>query len=357
MVKLKAYVKASLAMAIAFIIIAFAGCFGGDNSKDKEPFVEAKGDISFHFMMLGNGASGDSIYVKAGDNDILIDAGSQQNSISTIDSYLKKHVTDNTLEYVIVTHGDADHIAGFSKLDGSIFDLYECKTIIDFPQTNKTTKTYQNYLLERADEIKNGATHYTALQCYNNENGAQRVYDLSGDGNVTMEILYNYYYEHTFDDDENNYSVCVQFSHGSENKFLFTGDLEAIGEESLVKYNDLSKVKLYKAGHHGSKTSSSTDFLKVIQPEICVISCAIGDSYDFPKQEFINRLAPYTSQIYVTTMANPDYTNGAKYTDMNGNVVVISSEEGVSVECSGNDTILKNSKWFMDNRTWPANGK
>ncbi|MBQ3116123.1 MAG: MBL fold metallo-hydrolase [Clostridia bacterium] len=356
MIKLKAYVKLSLVMAIAFIIIAFAGCFGGDNSKDKEPFVEAKGDISFHFMMLGNGASGDSIYVKAGDNDILIDAGSQVGSIPTIQNYLNKYVTDNTLEYVIVTHGDADHIAGFSKLNGSIFDLYECKTIIDFPQTNKTTKTYQNYLLERADEIENGAIHYTALQCYKEQDGAKRVYDLSGDDNVTMEFLYNYYYENKTND-ENDYSVCVQFSHGSENKFLFTGDLEKSGEEYLVQYNELSKVKLFKAGHHGSKTSSNTTLLKVIQPEICVISCAIGDSYDFPKQDFINRMAVYTSKIYVTTMANPDYTNGAKYTAMNGNVVVISSEEGVFVECSGNDTILKESKWFLDNRTWPSNGK
>ena len=350
--------KVSVTMAIIFIILAVAGYFVYNKFfKKEEPFTPAKGAISFHFMTLGNGASGDSVYVKAGENDILIDAGSQVGSIPTIQNYLNKYVTDNTLEYVIVTHAHADHYAGFTKRNGSLFDLYECETIIDFPLTNQTGPMYQNYVAERADEIKNGATHYTALQCYREQDGAKRVYDLSGDGNVTMEILYNYYYEHTFSDDENNYSVCVQFSHGSENKFLFTGDLEAIGEETLIKYNDLSKVKLYKAGHHGSNTSSSKDFLEVIQPEICVISCAIGDSYDFPKQYFIDRIAPYTSQIYVTTMANSDYTNGAKYTDMNGNVVVISSETGVTVECSGSDTILKESEWFIENRTWPANGK
>ena len=46
--------------------------------------VEAKGEISFHFMMLGNSNAGDSIYIKAGENDILIDAGSRENSIDDI---------------------------------------------------------------------------------------------------------------------------------------------------------------------------------------------------------------------------------------------------------------------------------
>ncbi len=342
-------------VVLCFILIVAIGLGYFAYNKYFKEKIPPKGAISFHFMMLGNGASGDSIYVKAGENDILIDAGSQVGSIPTIQNYLNKYVTDNTLEYVIVTHAHADHYAGFTKRNGSLFDLYQCETIIDFPLTNQTGQMYQNYVAERTDEIKNGATHYTALQCYREQDGAKRVYDLSGDGNVTMEILYNYYYEHTFSEDENNYSVCVQFSHGSENKFLLTGDLEAIGEDSLIKYNDLSKVKLYKAGHHGSNTSSSKDFLEVIQPEICVVSCAIGDSYDFPKQYFIDRIAPYTSQIYVTTMANSDYTNGAKYTEMNGDVVVISdAENGVYAECSNNDTLLKDTDWFKENRVCPT---
>ncbi len=355
--KRKSNKKVSVTMAIIFAVLAVIGYFVYNKFiKPQDEFIEAKGDISFHFMTLGNGASGDSIYVKAGENDILIDAGSQKNSISTIQNYLDKYVTDNTLEYVIVTHADADHIAGFSKRDGSIFDLYECEMIIDFPLTNKETQTYKDYLLERADEVEKGAKHYTALECYKEQNGAKREYNLSDDGSLKFEVLYNYYYENkTYD--ENDYSVCVQFSHGSENKFLFTGDLEKSGEEYLVQYNDLSKVKLFKAGHHGSKTSSTATLLSVIQPEICVITCAIGDSYDFPKQDSINRIAVYTSKVYVTTMANPDYTNGASYTDMNGNVVVISTDGEVSVECSNNNTILKESKWFKENRTWPGNGK
>ena len=86
----------------------------------------------------------------------------------------------------------------------------------------------------------------------------QRIYQISP--SVEMEILYNYYYENTTSD-ENNYSVCLMFNQG-DNHYLFTGDLEKSGEEHLVEYYEdigepLPHCVLYKAGHHGSKTSST----------------------------------------------------------------------------------------------------
>ncbi len=340
------------ALSIVLVIVLALGYFVYVKFIDKP--VEAKGAISFHFMTLGNGASGDCVYIKAGQNDILIDGGSEKNSIDDIKDYVDDFVTDNKFEYVIITHGDEDHIAGYAKKDGSLFDLFECGIIIDFPRTSKTTNLYNDYLSERADEIENGAIHYTALQCYNNEDGAKREYDLSGDGNVKMQILYNYYYENNRGgSEENDYSVCVQFVHG-DRKFLFTGDLEKQGESHLVDYNDLSKVVLYKAGHHGSATSTNEKLMSVIRPEICVVTCAVGDKHDFPRQEFINRISPYTDRVYVTTMANEDYTGGLEYTDFNGDIVVVSDENtGVTVTCSNNQTLLKDTEWFLENRTLP----
>lgn len=160
-----------------------------DNNEKKDvgtPTV-IEGDLSIHFMELGNEWSGDCIYIKAGDTDILVDAGSRAGSVSTIKTYVDNYVTDGILEFVIVTHADRDHIAGFAA-SNSLFDVYECKTIIDFPRTDKTTKTYNDYVANRNAEVEAGATHYNALQCYNNENGAQRVWQLSDD--VTMTILY-----------------------------------------------------------------------------------------------------------------------------------------------------------------------
>ena len=88
----------SLVLAVIFIIIALAGYYVYQKYfKENEPTIEAKGAISFHFMMLGNANAGDCVYVKAGENDILIDAGNRTNSIDDIDNYLKQYVSDGNL--------------------------------------------------------------------------------------------------------------------------------------------------------------------------------------------------------------------------------------------------------------------
>ncbi len=357
--------KMPLGLAIFFIIIVVLGYYVYNNYLNDKGKKEVKGDISFHFLVLGNEYAGDCTYVKAGDNDILIDAGSRVGSIESIHDYLSDYMTDNTLEYVIATHADRDHIAGFSKKDGSIFDLYECKTIIDFARTNKDSETYYNYLSERDDEVEKGAKHYTALECYNNENGAKRIYNLSDDGSIRMEILYNYYYEN-YSKDENNYSVCIMFYHG-ERSFLFTGDLEKEGEEKLAEKHKFSQVELYKAGHHGSKTSSNECLLSEIKPKICVCCCCAGSveytqnfSSTFPTQDFINRISKYTDKVFVPIMIDVvfnekenKYQNAKEYELLNGNIVISSSEEGVEVDCSNNNILLKDTDWFKANRTCP----
>ncbi len=347
------------------------------------PIVFSDDDLSFHFMMLGNDYAGDSIYIKAGDVDILIDAGSRVASVPYIQDYIDDYVTDGKLEYVIVTHSDQDHIDGFVRTSkqASIFDLYECETIIDFNLSNKSLTTdsgnptlYAKYLLNRDEEVSNGATHYTALDCSTNKNGAKRFHQLA-DG-MTMEVLYNYYYDHKASD-ENDYSVCVLFRHGSK-AFLFTGDLEEKGEEYLVQYNTLPEVELYKAGHHGSPTSSNDCLLSVIKPKISVACCCAGSveytqnlSNTFPSQAYIDRIAPYTDCVYVPIYIDVEYdaekgklANKGDYKQLNGNIVVISPADtkdeneniiptAVSVIGSNNSTKLKDTDWFKANRTTP----
>lgn len=325
--------------------------------------VYVSGDLQIHFLELGNKYTGDCIYIKAGETDILIDAGSRTNSVGTIDNYLQEQMDgDRTLEYVIVTHSDRDHIACFAgdKSNDSLFDLYECETIIDFPRTNQYKKTdgpsevFERYIEKRDAEKEAGANHYTALECWNQTNGAQKVYEIS-DG-IEMEILYNYYYEYD-STDENNYSVCIMLNQGDKH-FLLTGDLEQAGEEKLVEYNDLPEVELFKAGHHGSKTSSNDCLLSVIKPKIvCVCCCAGTDEYtdipenQFPTQAMIDRVSTYTQNVYVTSLGDESASGG--YVSMNGNIVVTSNRDGVSVECSNNNTLLKDTEWFKENRTCP----
>ena len=354
----------ALFLAVLFIVIVVAGYYVYNNYL--KPKAEVKGELSFHFMMLGNDESGDCVYIKAGDNDILIDGGSNYDSLDDIENYVDRYCTDKTLEYVIVTHADLDHIACFagSTKGDSLFDKYEVSTIIDFPLSNKTTKAYERYQAERKAEIDDGNTvHYTALQCYNEQNGAKRFFNLSEDGNIKLEILYNYFYDHS-SEHENNFSVCVMFHHG-DRQFLFTGDLEKEGEEKLAEKYNFSQVELYKAGHHGSKTSSTERLLSEIKPKICVVGCSVGyNQYGanpenvFPTQAFIDRIAIYTKEIYIPTLGDKNFISSGTYADFNGDIVVISEgEKEVYVECSNNNTILKESNWFKENRTWPSNGK
>ncbi|MBQ8322514.1 MAG: MBL fold metallo-hydrolase [Clostridia bacterium] len=308
-------------------------------------------ELSIHFPFLGNVTSGDCALIKVGDTEVLIDAGSTTGSPATTVPYIRQYCTDGILEYVIATHGDSDHISGF--VGGSaagIFASFECGTIIDFPQTTKTktsenTQVYNNYVALRDAEVEAGAVHYTALECWNNANGAKRSYELGED--ITLNILYQKYYE-TSSSIENNYSVCLMITQG-ENNYLFTGDLEESGEESLVKSNDLPKCTLYKAGHHGSNTASSKTLIDVIQPEIVVACCCCGDKYDFPHQEFIDNIAPYTDKLYIPSMKKADKTSAL----LNGNIVVWSDGKEVTVNCSNNNTLFKDTEWFKENRQTP----
>ena len=98
-------------------------------------------DLQIHFLELGNKYTGDCTLIKVGDTEILVDAGSRQSSAKTITEYVSRYCTDGVLEYVIATHADQDHIAGFvgtSAVKG-IFEAFECRTIIDFARTSKDT--------------------------------------------------------------------------------------------------------------------------------------------------------------------------------------------------------------------------
>lgn len=361
------------------------------------------GAVAVHFLELGNKYTGDCTYIKVGENiDILIDCGSKSSSVSTVSNYLNQYVTDGVLEYVIITHAHQDHYAGFatSAKVNSIFDLFECETIITFANTNQkmpttylnetintkehvsdlgivsyaettssTSTLYANFNRELTAELETVLTkgakagqnpvHYTVTEALETYTDGKIVLD--ADNDINLQILDNHYY--TNNGHENDYSVCTLLNQGSK-YFIFTGDLEIEGEEKLIEqdrnpilYSQNFRVELYKAGHHGSKTSSSMDFLNIIKPKVvCVCCCAGSSEYtdnvanQFPTKEFINNVSQFTTQVYVTTLCI-DYDSG-KFTSFNGNIVIMAKKEDteVSVYCSNNTLVLKDTDWFKTNR-------
>lgn len=331
----------------------------------------ADADLSIHFLELGNKYTGDCTLIKCGDTEVLIDAGSRKSSAATIKSYVDEYCTDGILEYVIATHAHQDHIAGFvGNTDGGsrtgILYQYKVGTLIQFSGTKATTQIYSNYLNAVNYAKSQGTEVYTAKQCWYETDGASKTYYLDKNEKVSLNILYQKFYdEPTSGDDENNYSVCTLLSQVTENKtlnYLFTGDLEEEGESSLVDSNVLPEVELFKGGHHGSYTASSQKLVSVIKPKNVAVCCCCGTTeYDakpentFPAQSFIDRVSAYTSNIYCTTLII-DYKQG-KYESMNGNIVFyyIKSGEGngeLKLYCSNNSVILKDTEWFKQNRVW-----
>ena len=315
--------------------------------------------IDINFLELGNKYTGDSTFIKAGDKDILIDAGSRNGSASTISEFVDQYCTDGKLEYVIATHAHQDHIAGFVGTNAAegILKHYKIDTLIDFSLTNATSAVYNNYVSLRDEKIASGdiAHHYTANDCIQGTNGAKKVYDLSE--GITMTILDQKFYRET-SGDENNYSVCALFTQGNNN-YLFTGDLEKEGEKSLTELNDLPEVELFKGGHHGSYTANTDALLSVIKPKtVCICCCAGSDEYTktpenmFPAQDAVDRIAKYTDKVYVTTVVADDEKG---YKSLNGNIN-FHCEDGHEylVTGSNNSVILKDSEWFKANRTWPT---
>ena len=125
--------------------------------------------------------------------------------------------------------------------------------------------------------------------------------------------------------------------------------------------NNLPPVELFKGGHHGSYTANTDTLLNVIKPKnVCICCCAGTTEYTdtkentFPAQASINRMAKWTDKIYVTTLMN-DYDKN-NYESMNGNIRFVCAD-GVNYTVTGsnNSTILKETDWFKNNRTWPAN--
>ena len=365
---LAAAVAVIVILAIAVVLVLYFMKIGPFKPRGGEVLTGSEteiynADLSIHFLELGNKYTGDCTLIKCGDTEVLIDAGSRGDSAVTIKNYLDKYCTDGVLEYVIATHAHRDHISGFvgnnaGETKTGILYQYEIGTLIQFARTGATTEIYENYRTAVEYAESRGTAVYTADKCWYEKDGAKRQYYLDGDKKISMNILYNYYYENDTKD-ENDYSVCMLLTQQTEEKtynYLFTGDLEEKGEEYLVQKNELPEVELFKGGHHGSYTASSDKLLKVIKPKNIAVCCCCGttefnpkEGHEFPAQEFIDRASKYTENIYCTTLIL-DYKNN-EFTSMNGNIVFY-YDSALKLYCSNNALKLKDTQWFKDNRKW-----
>lgn len=253
--------------------ITSGGSFDNETSGNKDN-GHISGEISqltIHYLDVGQG---DCILIQCGNQSMLIDAG--DNSKGTLVEMYLKNQGISTLDYVIGTHPDADHIGG---LDVVLYK-FECKTII-MPDKTKDTATYRDV----ADTMKNKGYKNTLPV-------TGTTYKLGSASFVIVSPSKNY-------SDSNNCSVSILLTHGN-NKFLFTGDAEEEAEQDMIGGEVSLKADVLKAGHHGSNTASTLEFLKEVKPEYVVISCGEGNSYGHPHAEVMNNLRKLGIKVFRT---------------------------------------------------------
>lgn len=241
----------------------------------EDPTKESVDELEIHFIECGNG---DSIYVECGKSTLLIDAGDESGEVT---SYLDEELEDE-LDYIILTHPHADHLADMSEVVSGYTDK-DTKIIVS-PATNNT-KIFEDFLDSVGD---------TGLKLTKAEVGTE--YEL-GDADFTIVGPVSEEYS-----DLNDYSVGIYLEY-EDFTFLSMGDAEGKAEQEMLDTGIIEDVTLYKASHHGSwvDETNSTVFNK-ISPDYLVIPCSVREenTYGHPHIEIIDYAIKNSVLTYLT---------------------------------------------------------
>lgn len=237
---------------------------------------------------------GDSILVKYGFWQMLIDTGPNDQVLECLRQNMP--FWDKTLEVILITHTDADHIGGFA----SVLSNYQTNDI--FLADTGTSVSYRNMLNEllakkfRYTKIKTAFlgqiiafTSGGRLLFLGPDEGQLPIINASANGFAETLLSDATLLESKNNDDPNERSIILLLKY-FDFEFLLLGDASSKNELALVKRGLIKKVEGIKVGHHGSNTSTHTDFLKQSQPEIAVISCGYNNKFGHPSPDVIKLL-------------------------------------------------------------------
>mgnify|MGYP006287325783 CR=1 FL=1 len=252
--------------------------------------VLAAKQLKVHYIDVGQG---DSILIEAPNNQtMLIDGGPKERG-SNLRFYINSN-SINELDYVVSTHPHADHIGGLL----TILEDFEVGKVIDSGKVH-TSKTYEDYL--------------TMIDRKGIPYEVGRTGDKLKLGDVSIKILH----PDNTDYDLNNTSVVMHIKYGKA-RFLFMGDVEEEAEDEILENNKSVYAQFLKVGHHGSGTSTSTEFLKKVKPQVAVIMCGEDNNYGHPHESTVNKLKGNEINVYRT--------------DKNGTIVIKTDGESYSID-------------------------
>lgn len=256
-------------IVLLLCIFLLAGCT--EAVKTEKIPVTAGHEMQVHFIDVGQG---DSILIESPSGKTMLIDGGVKGAGQQIVSYLKE-LGINKLDIVVATHPDADHIGG-------LMPVLDNMTIEQFYDSGKvhTSQTFEE-MLTRIDE-KNIPYHVPKIGD-----------DIEFDKDVNVKVL-NANDQAT---DNNDASIVLKMTYGNVS-FLLTGDAGVALEKEMLQYD--VKATVLKAGHHGSNTSSSEEFIQAVKPEVTILSYGEDNKYGHPHAEIVDRLQAIGSKIYAT---------------------------------------------------------
>lgn len=244
----------------------------GDGESDE-------GFLDVHFIDVGQGDSILTVY-KDGDTTeaMLIDAG-DTNCGTLVRNYITKQGIVS-LKSVVCTHPDADHIGGMASV---IENLPIESTVVWSPSEKKDTKTYDN-LVNEIDR-----NNYKM-----EEPEIGKVYSLG-------EASFMFLAPTEKHKESNSNSLVLKLWYG-DISFLLTGDCDEEEEQEIENgpYIDEVNVDVLKVGHHGSKTSSSKNFLQITSPTYAVVSCGEDNTYGHPSASALLNIRQQNCELFRT---------------------------------------------------------
>lgn len=257
MEKIKKYFhRYILFLLIAANVLVWQAVFAGTDDKM----------LMIAFLDIGQG---DAIYIEAPNgNQVLLDGGPNKSILTNLSSVMPRY--DTSLDMIIASHPDKDHIGGLP----AVLERYTVAAVVE-PGVNHDTAVYKEF--ERLITEKE-------IPKILSRRGMRFVLD--GKAGVFLDILLPDSDVENWE--TNNASILARLSYGNES-FMLTGDLPQGRERYAVSSGgaELHSTVL-KLGHHGSRTSSSPEFLKAVAPEYAVISAGKDNQYGHPHKEVID---------------------------------------------------------------------
>lgn len=274
-----------LAVILAVIVV---GVFVFQSVQDNANKVTIPMDgLYVHYIDVGQG---DSELICCGGEYMLIDAGEPSASDTVVD-YLNDHGIEK-LEYVVCSHGHADHCGGLD----AVVENFDVGTVFTSPYPGDTS-SYEIF----SDAVSAKGLDMTVPELGESYSLGEARFEFIGP-------LEEY-------DNINDDSLVMRLEYG-DTSFLFTGDMTSKAERNLLEDGANVKCDVLKVGHHGSSSSSSYRFLYEAEPKIAVISCEAGNSYGHPHEEALSRLNDCGAEVCRTDLEGSIiiFSNGMEVT-------------------------------------------